>query len=41
MRRPVTANASLLAADNLTQLKIVVTSLTAAILAVWLVIAIH
>jgi len=39
MRRP--ANASLLAADSLTHLKIVSTSLTAAIFIVWLAIATH
>jgi hypothetical protein len=41
MRRATTANASLLAADSLTHLKIVATSLTAAILIVWLAIATH
>jgi len=41
MRRPVTLNASPLAADRITHLKIVVTSLTASIIAVWLMIAIH
>ena len=41
MRRPANANASLLAADSLTHLKIVSTSLTAAIFIVWLAIATH